>query len=822
MPLTPRSIWSKVNTALDLEQAVNWLKETHSVDVISTSIGWYNASPGDGTGFFADLVAGARSADILWATAAGNERESHWGGGYVDSDSDDIHEFYGQEVNYFGPGDGDCYAIEAGYGLPVFLSWDDWDDVNQDYDLLLLRWNGSGWEIIATGEDLQTGLPGQTPTEVAYSPSIGSATCYGFVIRRYNATRNVHFEVFAPAAPHLDEFTPERSLVNLADAPDAMTVAALDVTSPYPQESYSSEGPTNGPGGTATGGIIKPDIAAFANVATESYGGSAFNGTSSATPHVSGAAALVLSAYPSYSADQLQSLLEERAIDMGPSGMDTRFGHGRLYLGAPTPPQNDGPEISVSPTTLSVAQARDSQTSRTLSISNSGDETLTWTISESQAGEAGCASPTSISWLSVNPVSGSTPATSDSSVTVTFDSTGLTPNTYIGALCIDSNDPDTPLVSISVQQIVQDTSTEADLAVSIVDAVDPVKQGDNIEYTVTVDNFGPEPANAVKVTNMLPSNVTFVPALSSTSCALSGGEVACDLGTLANGSNEDVTIVVRTNTNTPASVANTVEVESSTYDPVSGNNSDVEVTTVRSSVYLIYLPMLRVPLRPPNRLEASEDTLVSEGYPGINACDTIDMWAGYDPMFGSLTVRSLIKFDLSEIPPGTAIESATLNVRHYASLDTSRNNAQTITSFRVGSPWSACSTTWSNQPSIGEAYGSVAVPFDTGNWYSIDVTGILQGWVNGAFPNHGLWLRGPETSDNPAFRAFYTEDSSYDPYLSIVYTGAAATAQTEREVVDDEREQSESILTVADLFGVPSANQMCQDIPEGFECMTTP
>ena len=447
---------AKVSTDLDLEQAVNWLKETHSVDVISTSIGWYNVTPGDGTGFFADLVAGARSADILWATAAGNERESHWGGGYVDSDSDNIHEFYGQEVNYFGPGDGDCYAIGAGNDLPVFLSWDDWDDVNQDYDLLLLRWNGGGWDIIAVGEDLQTGLPGQTPTEVAYSPSIGSATCYGFVIVRVNATRDVHFEVFAPTVPHFDEITHERSLVNLSDAPDAMTVAALDVTSPYPQESYSSEGPTNGPGGTATGGIVKPDIAAFANVATESYGGSTFNGTSSATPHVSGAAALVLSAYPSYSADQLQSLLEERAIDMGSSGMDTRFGHGRLYLGAPSDTPKDGPEISVSPTTLSVAQVGDSQTNRTLSISNSGDEALTWTIDESQTGEAGCASPTSISWLSVNPVSGSTPATSDSSVTVTFDSSGLTPNTYTGSLCIDSNDPDMPLVSITVQQIVQE------------------------------------------------------------------------------------------------------------------------------------------------------------------------------------------------------------------------------------------------------------------------------------------------------------------------------------------------------------------------------
>jgi hypothetical protein len=114
-----------------------------------------------------------------------------------------------------------------------------------------------------------------------------------------------------------------------------MTVAALDVVSPYPQETYSSEGPTNGPGGTAGGGFSKPDISGFANVSTESYGAGSFNGTSSATPHVAGAAALLLSAFPSYTPAQLQTYLESHAIDMGAGGEDPVFGNGRLYLGTP-------------------------------------------------------------------------------------------------------------------------------------------------------------------------------------------------------------------------------------------------------------------------------------------------------------------------------------------------------------------------------------------------------------------------------------------------------------------------------------------------------
>ena len=137
-----------------------------------------------------------------------------------------------------------------------------------------------------------------------------------------------------------------RSLANLADAPAAMTVAALDVNAPYPQESYSSEGPTNGPGGTASGGAIKPDIAGFANVSTASYPDPAnkFNGTSSATPHVAGAAALVKGANPSYTPAQVRSFLEGRAVDMGVAGKDTIYGYGRLYLG--TPPSQP-PDVSI-------------------------------------------------------------------------------------------------------------------------------------------------------------------------------------------------------------------------------------------------------------------------------------------------------------------------------------------------------------------------------------------------------------------------------------------------------------------------------------------
>lgn len=327
----------KIGTNVDLQEAVNYAIG-QGVDVITTSLAWYNLTPGDGTGFFNNLVSQARSAGIIWTTAAGNDRLLHWGGAFNDTDADGFHNFPGVNgpINFFGPGNNQAWSIPAGTPVRAFLRWDDWGNPTQDYNLLLFRWSGSNWVQVAASGAPQNGGSGQTPTEFATYTASGASTAYGFAIQRVNSSRNVNLEVLTPkVAPSLHASVPARSLANLADAASAVTVAALDVESPYPQESYSAEGPANGPGGTATGGIMKPDLAAFANVSTESYGAGGFNGTSSATPHVAGAMALVLDAYPGYAPQQVQDFLAGRAIDMGPGGKDPVYGHGRLFLGAP-------------------------------------------------------------------------------------------------------------------------------------------------------------------------------------------------------------------------------------------------------------------------------------------------------------------------------------------------------------------------------------------------------------------------------------------------------------------------------------------------------
>jgi hypothetical protein len=75
-----------------------------------------------------------------------------------------------------------------------------------------------------------------------------------------------------------------------------------------------------------------------------------------------------------------------------------------------------------------------------------------------------CTDPLDIPWItSINPPSGTTGPGGTTPVDVTFDSTGLAEGAYNGNLCVESNDPDEPLVVVPVSMDVAPPLGEADL-----------------------------------------------------------------------------------------------------------------------------------------------------------------------------------------------------------------------------------------------------------------------------------------------------------------------------------------------------------------------
>lgn len=295
--------------------------------IISSSMGFYSSEPGDGTGPVSGAINDAKNTyGTLYVAAAGNQAEYHWDGVYSDTDGDDIHEFApGVEVNELD------YA-SSGYGIYIFLRWNSWPVTNEDYDLYLVYWNDSAWEVVAESENDQDGGTLPPTEEIWYTAAVGGY--YGVVIVDYSTSGSHVLDLMGHNAPNFYVNVPGRSLIDQATAANSFSVAAVDAST-YNLQSYSSRGPTHGTGGSLGGGMDQPRLAGYTNVDTWSYAPGTFGGTSAAAPHVSGAAALIWAAYPGYTSDHVRNFLETRAIDAGPAGYDHSYGAGRLYLGDP-------------------------------------------------------------------------------------------------------------------------------------------------------------------------------------------------------------------------------------------------------------------------------------------------------------------------------------------------------------------------------------------------------------------------------------------------------------------------------------------------------
>jgi uncharacterized repeat protein (TIGR01451 family) len=125
-------------------------------------------------------------------------------------------------------------------------------------------------------------------------------------------------------------------------------------------------------------------------------------------------------------------------------------------------------------------------------------------------------------------------------------------------------------------RLIRPLAEQANLEISKADSPDPVTVGDNLTYTITVTNLGPDAATNVVVTDTLPSGVTFVSA--SPGCVHSAGVVTCNLGNIPAGDSVTITIVVTVTA--PGTISNTATVTSDTLDPNTANNSDAEPTEV--------------------------------------------------------------------------------------------------------------------------------------------------------------------------------------------------------------------------------------------------
>ncbi|GAB4579344.1 MAG: hypothetical protein Fur0022_20820 [Anaerolineales bacterium] len=128
-------------------------------------------------------------------------------------------------------------------------------------------------------------------------------------------------------------------------------------------------------------------------------------------------------------------------------------------------------------------------------------------------------------------------------------------------------------------------SGQANIAVSITESGDPVTIGEDLIYTLTVENGGSQTATGIELINTIPENTLFVSATPSQgTCSENTGIVTCSLGTITNGNNATVDLLLAPFTTGTAT--NDVIVSSNEIDTNSTNNVDTETTTINPAADL--------------------------------------------------------------------------------------------------------------------------------------------------------------------------------------------------------------------------------------------
>ncbi len=140
-------------------------------------------------------------------------------------------------------------------------------------------------------------------------------------------------------------------------------------------------------------------------------------------------------------------------------------------------------------------------------------------------------------------------------------------------------------VVILLVPVVWPMTQSANLSVQAGAAPDPVTVGQNVTYTITLTNKGPDTAHNVKLLDELPGQLTFVSckATEGGTCEGAGNNRAVTFPSLTSGAAATVTIVATVNEDLTEGtvVNNAVRVESPTPDAGTHDNS----ATVASTVY---------------------------------------------------------------------------------------------------------------------------------------------------------------------------------------------------------------------------------------------
>lgn len=164
------------------------------------------------------------------------------------------------------------------------------------------------------------------------------------------------------------------------------------------------------------------------------------------------------------------------------------------------------------------------------------------------------------------------------------------------------------------------------------------------------------------------------------------------------------------------------------------------------------------PLRAQNA-PPSGDTFTYTSTPKTN-------YGGWPQLIVNPDATAYIQFNLSGIPANATVSKATL--RLYVDAVATPGSFDV---YQLGAPWSEGTLNSLNAPTPGSSAtggaGMAVVSGDTNQFVLINVTSLVQDWLNGSVANNGIALKLSTTAGSFSFDSKESELTSHEPELEI-------------------------------------------------------
>jgi hypothetical protein len=186
-------------------------------------------------------------------------------------------------------------------------------------------------------------------------------------------------------------------------------------------------------------------------------------------------------------------------------------------------------------------------------------------------------------------------------------------------------------------------------------------------------------------------------------------------------------------------------------------------------------------------LTSTADTQLAENSPtanyGGNGSSRTD---GDDPGGSGKEVSSLLKWDLSAVPAGSRLDSATVTVT------VTNPSPQTYQAYDLKQPWVEAAATWQQYASgqsweeagakgsldRGAQVGSLSAPTTGNRTFSLSPA-LVQEWIDDPSSNRGIVIANAANTDGVVFFTREAADASLRPSLSVNYSETPAPPPTD-------------------------------------------